>query len=63
MIKNINLYIFIIFFASSCTINKENSVNICRCLNESGDSDWMKNNKTECDKLISSEIGVPDWKK
>ena len=23
----------------------------------------MKNNKTECDKLISSEIGVADWKK
>ena len=63
MIKNLHLYIFIIFFASSCTINKENSVNLCRCLNEPGDSDWMKNNKTECNKLISSEIGVSDWKK
>ena len=63
MIKKIHLYIFIIFFSLNCTDNKENSVNICRCLNEPGDSDWMKNNKTECDKLISSEIGIADWKK
>jgi len=57
------IYIFFLFFSFSCVNNKDNSVNVCRCLNEPGDSNWIKNNKIECDKLISFEIGVADWKK
>jgi hypothetical protein len=42
--------------------NTKIDVNICRCLTESGNSDWAKENGEDCDKQISKEIGVTNWK-
>ena len=68
--------IFAIFFSSfillSCggnrsknttEINKENTLDICRCLTEPGNSDWSKTNKDACRDAISKEIGVDNWEK
>ena len=38
-------------------------VDICRCLTEPGTTEWFKKTREKCDKLISKEIGVNDWKK
>jgi hypothetical protein len=34
---------------------------VCKCLNEPGDSEFMKENADACDEAISDEIGVDDW--
>lgn len=41
----------------------ETDVNICKCLTEPGNSEYMTQNGTFCDKAISKEIGVADWRK
>jgi len=38
-------------------------VDVCKCLTEAGDSNYMVKNGEECDKAISREIGVNDWRK
>ena len=62
--RNSIFFIFSIFLFSSCNFDDYNneSVDICRCLNESGNSDWFKKNQQLCNKLISDKIGVKDWK-
>lgn len=42
------------------TIKEE--VDICKCLTEAGDSQYMERNADECDKAISREIGVNNWR-
>jgi hypothetical protein len=42
------------------SVTKE--VELCRCLNEPGNTDWAKENKEDCDKAISNKIGVSNWK-
>tara|TARA_Y100000385_G_C12752083_1_gene491371 strand:- start:81 stop:647 length:567 start_codon:yes stop_codon:yes gene_type:complete len=37
-------------------------VELCRCLNEPGNTDWAKENKEDCDEAISNKIGVSNWK-
>jgi hypothetical protein len=55
--------------SSSNSQNDENKssnnepVDLCRCLTEPGDSDYMRQHGTACDAAISSAIGVTDWKK
>jgi hypothetical protein len=55
--------------SSSNSQNEENKsssnepVDLCRCLTEPGDSDYMRQHGTACDEAISSAIGVADWKK
>ena len=39
------------------------SVDICRCLTESGNSEYMQNNGDACRDAISKELGVDNWEK
>ena len=39
------------------------SVDICRCLTEPGNSDYMIQNEDACRDAISREIGVDNWEK
>ena len=41
----------------------ENTVDVCRCLTEPGNSDWSITNKDACRDAISKEIGVDNWEK
>ena len=43
--------------------NKENTVDVCRCLTEPGNSEWSTTNKVACRDAISKEIGVENWEK
>jgi hypothetical protein len=38
-------------------------VDVCKCLTEAGDSNYMVMYGEKCDKAISREIGVNDWRK
>lgn len=38
-------------------------VDICKCLTEPGNSEYMTQNGKACDEAISKEIGVADWGK
>jgi hypothetical protein len=38
-------------------------IDICKCLTEPGNSEYMIQNAEACDKTISREIGVADWRK
>lgn len=52
---------------SNNTSNQVNTakseVDICKCLTEPGNSEYMTQNGTACDEAISKEIGVADWRK
>jgi uncharacterized membrane protein YvbJ len=39
------------------------NVDICRCLTEPGNSNYMMENGKACNKAISNAIGVEDWRK
>ena len=39
------------------------TVDVCRCLNEKGNSPFMKANAKVCDGAISKKLEVPDWNK
>ena len=56
------LLLVIIRCGSSNEINN-NIPDLCRCLNEPGNSDWNKDNKLACRDIISKEIGVENWEK
>ena len=62
--RNIIFFIYSIFLLSSCNLDDyhNEAVDVCRCLNESGSSDWFKKHKQLCNRLISEKIGVKDWK-
>ena len=51
---------------SSCgsqeNTNENIEIDLCRCITEPGNSYWAKINREDCDKAISSKIGVPNWK-
>ncbi len=55
-----------ILFASliftSCG-GSSNNVDVCRCLFEPGDSNYMQENNDACRDAISKEIGVDNWEK
>ena len=73
--KLIILYIITVFYgcsnnngnekASSDNSKESDRVNIdiCKCLTEPGNSDYLQKNSQACDEAISKEIGVADWKK
>lgn len=44
-------------------VNEAKSVDICRCLTESLNSEYMLQYGKVCDDVISEEIGVADWRK
>jgi hypothetical protein len=39
------------------------NVDVCRCLQEPGDSPYMTENRDACRDAISREIGVDNWEK
>ena len=39
------------------------SVDICKCLTEAGDSEYMQKNGDACRDAISKELGVDNWEK
>jgi len=47
---------------SSCGENS-NNVDVCRCLFEAGDSEYMQENNDACRDAISKELGVDNWEK
>lgn len=65
------LFYFILVLISSCgekikkseTVKNEDKVEICKCLTEPKNSEWMKKFNIQCKDLISKEIGVADYEK
>lgn len=57
--------IFFIFFKMCDSGNNTNSsnVDVCRCLTEPGDSEFIQENATACRDAISKELGVANWEK
>jgi len=45
------------------TDQSKGSVDVCKCLTESGDSPYMIANKDACRDAISKELGVDNWEK
>ena len=56
------LTILIVFSATGDDAESKN-VDLCRCLNEPGNTSWAKENRDACDNKISKTIGVSDWKR
>ena len=54
------LIISLVFMSCS---SHSTEVDICRCLNEPGNSAFMKENKDACMDAISQELGVKNWEK
>jgi len=67
--KKLLLLLLCVPLLYSCAENNEEKTNksatkevdICRCLNEPGNTDWAKENKEDCNKAISNKIGVSNW--
>ena len=61
--KKTLLILFYIPMLFSCEEYKKdtNEIDLCRCLNEPGNTDWAKENKSDCDEAISNRIGVDNW--
>jgi hypothetical protein len=49
--------------SNSQALTQKQNVDICKCLTEPGDSDYMVQNEAACNEAISREIGVSDWRK
>jgi hypothetical protein len=45
----------------SNNMNPDADIDICRCLTEPGDSDWVQQFAIPCRNVISREIGVDNW--
>ena len=52
--------VFILFFQFGCSSSSKN-VDICKCLTEPGNSEYMQENNDACRESISQEIGVDNW--
>ena len=48
---------------SGNSANTKTKIDVCRCLTDSGNSDWSNQNKLACRDAISEEIGVQNWEK
>jgi len=51
----------ILFASLTFTSFGSNDVDVCRCLFEPGDSQYMQDNNDACRDAISEEIGVDNW--
>lgn len=47
--------------SETATSSETTKVDVCKCLSEPGDSEWMKKNNNACREAISKEIGVENW--
>lgn len=68
--ENLGLYSFggKIFYKQANVVddpkpNVSTILDICKCLTEPGNSDYMIKNGEACDEAISQAIAVPDWRK
>lgn len=57
------LFFVVISFATLYSKLSYSTVNLCRCIFEKPYTEYMRKNKRSCDKAISREIGVSDWRK
>jgi hypothetical protein len=62
------MIIFLLFLSnlSADESNKKftvDTIDVCRCLQEKGSSDFMKANNDVCNQAISKKLEVPDWQK
>mgnify|MGYP001252871716 CR=1 FL=1 len=55
------LFFLFLFSCKQREVSQSNEVNICRCLNEPGNTEWSRKNKKECNEVISNKIGVSNW--
>lgn len=51
-----------LFLLYGCGGNS-NNVDVCRCMFEAGDSEYMQENNDACRDAISKELGVDNWEK
>ena len=66
MNKLIYILLSLAIICSSCINNdsnkiKQEKIDLCRCLNESGVTKWSVDNKKACNQAINNKIGVNDW--
>ena len=54
--------IFTSLIFTSCGGGSKN-VDVCKCLTEPGNSEYMQENNDACRDAISKEIGVDNWEK
>jgi len=54
--------VFTLFTQFGCNSSSK-EVDICKCLTEPGNSNYMQENKDACREKISKEIGVENWEK
>ena len=59
MKKNLIIFLSIILI-NSCK-KDQNQIEVCRCLNEPGNSEWAKKNKEKCNNEINKKIDVENW--
>lgn len=52
----------ILVFAMGAFLFSCGGPDVCKCLNEPGNSEFMQENADACDEAISDELGVDDWK-
>jgi len=53
----VSLTVLLLIFLS------QSSVDICKCLTEAGNSEYMQKNGDACRDAISKELGVDNWEK
>ncbi len=53
--------LLLVFFVLACSSCNSKNVDICKCLTEPGDSEYMQENNDACRESISQEIGVDNW--
>lgn len=47
-------------FSAGCA-DSNKKVDICKCLLEAGDSEFIKLNKDACHEAVSKELGCENW--
>lgn len=65
--KSLSFTLCAIWIALGCNSAQNkgmgNTLELCRCLAEPGNTEWAVKNKDACRDLISAEIGVENWEK
>ena len=63
MKKVMTIFGAILFASIMLTSCGGGSVDVCKCLTEPGNSEYMQENEDACRDAISKEIGVDNWEK
>ena len=57
------LFSLLAFAEDPAKVYTAEKIDVCRCLNEKGNSPFMKANSKTCDVAMSKKLGVADWGK